>query len=125
MKKDIESNQDIKLLVDTFYSEVRKNNFLGPIFESYLADHWDEHHQILYKFWHTVTFKEMHYYGNPVPVHFSMHLTQEHFDAWLVIWTQTVDGLFEGKRAENAKLRGRTMAAAFLSKIEKKRKIAD
>lgn len=123
MKKDIETNQDIQLLVDTFYSEVRKDKFLGPIFESYLAGHWEEHLKLLYKFWHTITFKEMHYYGNPVPVHFSMNLSKDHFDAWLIIWCQTVDQLFEGKRAENAKLRGKTMGAAFLEKIDKKRKM--
>lgn len=122
MKRDIESNDDIKLLVDTFYSSVQKDPFLGPIFETYLADHWEEHHEKLYKFWHTITFKEMHYYGNPVPVHFTMHLTEKHFKAWLVIWKKTVDDLFVGKRAENAKLRGKTMAAAFLEKIEKKQK---
>lgn len=120
---DITNQNDVKQLVDTFYASVRQDHFLGPIFEERLAGHWESHHEILYRFWHTVIFKEMHYYGNPVPGHFDMNLTASHFESWLKIWTDTVDILFEGKRADNAKLRGKTMGAAFLNKIVKHQKM--
>jgi len=119
MKKDIETLDDIKILVDTFYDNARKNELIGPIFEKYLAGHWDTHLEKLYRFWQTVVLKEMAYYGQPVPVHFKMLLYDTHFGIWLKIWNSTVTSLYEGPKAERAKLRGRTMSEAFLKKIKK------
>lgn len=117
--KDIENFNDIKLLVDTFYNNARKDKTLGPIFDKYLADHWEEHFEKLYRFWQTVILKEMTYYGQPVPVHFSMGLHSTEFEIWVSLWQNTVSELFEGKKAERAKLRGRTMADSFMRKIKK------
>ena len=119
MKTDIETFDDIKILVDTFYDNARKDTFIGPLFEKYLAGHWDAHMEKLYRFWQTILFKEMTYYGKPVPVHFKMMLDDDHFGIWLEIWNNTVKSLYEGPKAERAKLRGRTMSEAFLKKIKK------
>lgn len=119
MKTDISEFDDVKLLVNTFYQNARKDAQIGPIFENYLAGHWDEHLEKLHRFWQTVLLREAAYYGKPVPLHFKMELSERDFDIWLNIWKSTVDSLFEGPRAENAKLRGRTMAEAFLKKIKK------
>ena len=119
MKKDIKDINDIKLLVDTFYKNANSDKVLGPIFESYLSERWDEHHETFYRFWQTVILKEMSYYGKPVPFHFTMHLDALHFDLWVSIWRATVDSLFQGEKAERAKLRGKTMSDAFLKKIKK------
>jgi len=77
------------------------------------------HHRKLYRFWHTILLRRPDYFGDPVPVHFDMDLDERHFVQWLKLWTDTVDKYFEGDIAERAKLRGGTMAAAFLSKINK------
>ncbi|MFC0878012.1 group III truncated hemoglobin [Saccharicrinis sp. FJH2] len=119
MKKDIETFDDIKILVDTFYNNARKDAQIGPVFEKYLAGHWDEHLEKLYRFWQTILLREMAYYGKPIPVHFKMLLDDKHFGIWLEIWNSTVTSLYEGPLADRAKLRGRTMSEAFLKKIKK------
>jgi hemoglobin len=119
MKKDIGSLDDIKILVDSFYSKVREDSFLGPIFNEKLSGRWEMHHRKLYRFWNTVLLRRPDYYGNPVSLHFSLHLNEAHFAAWLVLWTKTVDDHFEGSIAERAKFRGKTMADSFISRIKK------
>jgi len=118
MKKDLETLKDIHFLVDKFYDRVQEDPFLGPIFNKRLAGKWEMHHRTLYRFWHTVLLRRPDYYGNPVPMHFSMNVDQRHFDQWLVIWNETVDDNFVGMIAERAKLRGLTMSKAFMSKIK-------
>jgi hemoglobin len=121
MKRDIETLKDIQHLVDAFYEKVRQDQFIGPIFNSRLEGKWEMHHRKLYRFWHTVLLRRPDYFGNPVPLHFNMELTWEHFENWLRIWSETIDGLFEGNIAERAKFRGKTMADAFYSKIKRKK----
>ena len=116
--KDISTNDDVKLLVDTFYSRAQQNDFIGPIFER-LIKNWDEHHVKLYQFWRTVILKQAAYRAKPVQMHFKMGLTQAHFDCWLVIWKGTVDDLFEGENANIAKYRGEKMSEAFLEIIDR------
>lgn len=118
--KDITTNDDIKLLVDTFYAEAQKDELVGPVFEHFIKD-WDEHHIKLYQFWRTVILKQAAYRAKPVQMHFMMGLTQEHFDRWLIIWKATVDELFVGENADVAKYRGGKMATAFLEIIERKK----
>ena len=77
------------------------------------------HHRKLYRFWHTVLLRRPDYFGDPVPMHFDMNIDQRHFDGWLNIWIETIDLHFEGLIAERAKFRGKTMAKAFLSQIQK------
>jgi len=119
VKKDIISLKDIQFLVDKFYEAVRADPFIGSIFNTRLEGRWDVHHHKLYRFWHTVLLRRPDYFGNPVPIHFSMNIGEDHFSHWLKLWINTVDEYFEGEIAERAKLRGRTMADAFLAKIKK------
>lgn len=118
--KDISTNDDVKLLVDTFYARAQKDDLVGPIFEMFIKD-WDAHHIKLYQFWRTVILKQAAYRAKPVQMHFKMDLTQAHFDTWLVMWKGTVDDLFEGENANVAKYRGEKMAEAFLEIIDRKK----
>ena len=119
MKKDIISLKDVQFLVDKFYGTVREDPFIGSIFNSRLSGRWEMHHLKLYRFWHTILLRRPDYFGDPVPMHFNMNIDEKHFDQWLKLWINTVDENFEGAIAERAKLRGRTIAAAFLTKIKK------
>src|ERR1035437_149358 len=119
MKNDITNLKDIQFLVDQFYAVVQKDTFLGPIFNARLAGRWEMHHRKLYRFWNTVLLRRPDYFGDPVPMHFNMNIDESHFDHWLKLWFKTVDEYFEGEIADRAKLRGRTIAASFLSKIKK------
>jgi hemoglobin len=118
MTKAITTLDDIKLLVNTFYSRVQKDELIGPIFNEKIQNRWDEHLAKMYTFWQTVLLDDHTYFGRPFPPHANLPVEMEHFDRWLSIFNQTVDELFEGEKAEEAKWRGSQMAKMFLSKIE-------
>ncbi|SEK54993.1 group III truncated hemoglobin [Parapedobacter koreensis] len=117
-KSDIETIADIQLLVDTFYGNVRLNPLIGPVFDSVIQGRWPEHLEKMYRFWQTVLLGEYTYQGAPFPPHASLPIGKAHFNAWLGLWRDTVDGLFTGEKAEEAKWRAEKMATMFLSKIE-------
>ncbi|WP_158963869.1 group III truncated hemoglobin [Myroides fluvii] len=118
MSKDIEHLKDIQLLVNTFYGRVQQDDLIGPLFNERLAGKWEYHLEKMYAFWQTVLLEEHTYSGRPFPPHAKLPVNQEHFDRWKQIFNRTVDELFEGKIAEEAKWRADRMAAMFLSKIE-------
>lgn len=117
MKRDIEHIDDIRLLVDSFYSTVREDELIGPIFLGKITD-WPIHLEKMYRFWQTVLLEEYTYNGAPFPPHATLPIQEEHFNRWLQLWGDTVDTYFEGEVAEEAKWRGERMAGVFLSKLE-------
>ncbi|MBL7930493.1 MAG: group III truncated hemoglobin [Bacteroidia bacterium] len=117
MKKDIETGSDIRVLVDTFYSRVREDNLLAPVFNEVIKDRWPEHLLKMYGFWETVLFGSPAYKGSPFPKHARLPVDQLHFDRWLMLFNQTLDDLFTGEKADEAKWRGGKMAEMFMHKI--------
>jgi hemoglobin len=115
--KDISSLDDIKLLVDTFYGQVRIDPLLGGIFNGAIQDRWPQHLEKMYRFWQTVLLEEHTYNGSPFPPHAVLPIERRHFDAWLGIWNRTIDAHFAGPKAEEAKWRGDKMATMFLAKL--------
>ena len=117
-KKDILSLEDVKKLVDTFYTRVRADELLGPIFDERIQDRWARHLDIMYRFWQTVLLEELTYQGSPGTKHITLPVGAEHFDRWINIFFTTIDELFTGEKAEEAKWRAQKMADMFASKIE-------
>ncbi|WP_458626039.1 group III truncated hemoglobin [Winogradskyella sp. PC D3.3] len=113
-KSDIKNREDVFLLVSKFYEKVRKDEILGPFFNEVIKD-WDAHLERLTTFWESSLFLKTKYYGNPLEVHKKVDaachntITELHFGLWLNLWFQTIDELFEGDYAENAKRRARKM----------------
>jgi hemoglobin len=116
--QDISNIEDIKLLVNTFYEKVQKDDLIGPIFNEKMIGRWPEHLEKMYRFWQTILLEEHTYSGTPFPPHKQLPVNQSHFDRWMEIFTQTVDSLFIGKLAEEAKMRAANMAYMFNYKIE-------
>ena len=121
-KKDIKSREDIFLLVSRFYRKVRKDRVLGPFFNETITD-WDAHLQHLTTFWESSLFLKTKYYGNPLEAHVKVDeahnnsITELHFGLWLNLWFETINELFEGDNAENAKRRARKMGTFLYLKI--------
>lgn len=116
-RKDIETIEDIRLLVDTFYGKVKSDPLIGPIFNGVIKDRWPEHLEKMYRFWQTVLLGEHTYFGSPFPPHAKMPVDEKHFGTWLSLWHDTLDHLFSGEKAYEARWRGDKMAEMFLSKI--------
>jgi hemoglobin len=115
---DISCIEDVRLLVDSFYGRVREDRVIGPIFIGAIGDHWAAHLDKMYRFWQTVLLEERSYFGSPFAPHARMPLETRHFESWLGHWNTTVDLLFDGTKADEAKWRAAKMAEMFLSKIE-------
>jgi hemoglobin len=117
-KNEILTIDDIKKLVDTFYEKARNNELIGPIFNERIKDRWPEHLEKMYRFWQTVLLSEHTYFGSPFPPHIGLPVNISHFEQWMNLFIQTVDELFIGEKAEEAKWRAGKMAALFESKID-------
>ncbi len=117
-KADIRTLEDIKLMVDTFYGRVQEDDRIGPIFNSKLDGRWPVHLEKMYTFWQTILLDEYTYQGRPFPPHAQLPIEAEHFERWLQLFDKTVNDLFEGDVAEEAKSRGRKMAALFQVKLD-------
>ncbi|MES2704699.1 MAG: group III truncated hemoglobin [Bacteroidota bacterium] len=125
MKKDIEYEADIEMLVNSFYSAVKQDDVIGHIFNTIIGDDWSGHLPVMYKFWGSVLLSKPGYTGNPIKKHVELDkiipVSKEHFERWLLIWNTTVDELFEGEVAELAKTRAGLMANLINIKIESAR----
>lgn len=113
----IENRDDIYNLVSAFYSKIRKDELLGPIFNSHIPeDKWPEHLSKLTDFWETNLFGVPKFKGSPSQKHINVDknlnhtIEQRHFGHWLQLWFETIDELFEGKYAEKAKNSARKMS---------------
>jgi hemoglobin len=121
-KNDIKNREDVFFLVSKFYEKVRKDDILGPFFNETIKD-WDAHLDHLTTFWESSLFLKTKYSGNPIEAHAKVDanhnysITELHFGLWLNLWFQTIDELFEGDYAENAKRRARKMGTFLYLKI--------
>lgn len=115
---DISTIDDIKQLVDVFYDRVREDALLAPVFNGVIQDRWPQHLSTMYRFWETVLLGNHTYFGSPFVPHAKLPIDGQHFDAWLALFTATVDELFSGKIAEEAKWRAGKMAVMFETKIK-------
>ncbi|MEO1032483.1 MAG: group III truncated hemoglobin [Bacteroidota bacterium] len=121
-KSDIKSRADVFKLVSNFYAKIRKDATLGPFFNTTIKD-WDAHLEHLTTFWESSLFLKTKYYGDPLEAHVKVDaahnntITELHFGLWLNLWYQTIDELFEGDYAENAKRRARKMSTFLYLKI--------
>jgi len=114
---DIQNREDVNTLVNAFYATIRKDDFLGPIFNKMIPEkNWEAHLIKLTDFWETNLFHVMKFKGNPMEAHKRMDkahnhtIEQDHFTYWISLWTKTVDSLFAGEKAEMAKERARRMS---------------
>jgi hemoglobin len=127
-KKDIQTRDDVYLLVSSFYKKVRKDVVLGPFFNDVIKD-WDAHLNRLTSFWESSLFLKTKYLGNPLEAHIQVDkennntITEFHFGLWINLWVQTIDELFEGDYANNAKERARKMGTFLYLKIFEARSV--
>ncbi|AKD02469.1 group III truncated hemoglobin [Pontibacter korlensis] len=113
IKKDITSTEDIKLLIDPFYDSVNEDELLAPIFNQVAKVDWQHHLPTMYSFWGSLLIGGIAYNGRPFPKHLNLPINKEHFARWISLFTQTVDELFEGTKAEEAKLKAHSIARTF------------
>lgn len=121
MKHDIQSQADIKLMVDEFYLKVLQDATLAHIFNDVANVNWEQHMPVMYAFWSSLLLDAQSYVGNPMIKHIALSkrtpMTHKEFTAWLTLFKETVDTLFEGEVAQEAKSRAEQIARLMEHKI--------
>jgi len=121
-KKDISTPEDIKIVVDAFYNDVKSDTVIGYFFTDVAKVDWEEHLPRMYKFWEFALLSSAVYKGNPMMKHIVLNakepLIKSHFERWIELWEATIDKYYEGEIANRAKERGQLMKTVMLVKIE-------
>jgi hemoglobin len=115
--KDIATENDIKQLVDSFYHRVGRDELLGPVFNEIARVDWEHHLPTMYSFWSTMLFRTASYKGRPWPKHAPLPVRKEHFERWVSLFCQTVDSLFAGAKANEAKSTALSIADTFQTRF--------
>lgn len=121
MIQDITNRQDIEQLVNTFYDKVKADTTIGHIFQTIIGDDWSHHLPVMYSFWETVLLGKAGYVGNPIKKHIDFDkqipLEKAHYDRWQALWNETVDTLFAGPIADDAKYKAGNMVNLISMKV--------
>src|SRR5687768_6465375 len=74
---------------------------------------WEHHLPTMYLFWTQMLFRKPVYKGAPWPKHMVLPLAKQHFERWISLFSQTVDALFAGPKANEAKSAALSIADTF------------
>ncbi|MFD2261666.1 group III truncated hemoglobin [Lacibacterium aquatile] len=79
------SRVSLHRLITNFYTRLRADPDLGPIFVGRLGDgDWSEHFEKLVDFWSDILLKTKLYNGRPMPAHMAVPgISPDHFPLWL------------------------------------------
>ncbi|MBN9425922.1 MAG: group III truncated hemoglobin [Burkholderiales bacterium] len=96
------SEEEIRQMVDDFYAKVRRDEQLGPIFNSRIDD-WDHHLVKLTDFWSSLLRGTTRFAGSPMTKHIALPgLSAALFQRWLQLFHETTQTLPNRMMAERA-----------------------
>ncbi|HEX5507544.1 MAG TPA: group III truncated hemoglobin [Pseudolabrys sp.] len=108
------SEQAIGRLVDAFYTKVRADPELGPIFMRAIPGDWDPHLSTMRNFWSSVMLTGGRYKGNPVAVHRRVEgIEFRLFERWLALFDETCRELFDKELAEAFRMKAERIAESL------------
>lgn len=89
-------DDNLSVLVHTFYDRVRQDPMLGPIFEVRIGASWQKHMNRMVDFWSSVLLGSGRFKGNPMLKHALIpDLSSAHFDHWMEMFSATVQELYD------------------------------
>lgn len=120
--QDIEDRADCERLVRTFYGRAMADPVIGWLFVDVARIDLDEHIPVITSFWETMLLGARSYGGGAFGVHANLNakapLQAGHFVRWLTLWNMSVDELFAGERADEAKRHAERVANAFHRRLQ-------
>ena len=123
--QDILDRQDIETLVNAFYKRVLDDTRINYFFTEVAKLDFESHLPKMYNFWESTILHTGSYVGNTLLVHKNLHqkspLLSEHFEIWLMLFTQTIDDHFVGINAELAKQRAASIAMIMQLRMNDKK----
>jgi hemoglobin len=123
MLNDIQTQDDLYILVDEFYKKLFADERISYIFTEIVPIHLhlEEHLQILVKFWSQAILGTGGYSNNLTQLHLDVdlksHLTPELFQIWLHHFYTSVDENFKGEKSEQIKTQALSIATILQIKI--------
>ena len=102
----------IDRLVRGFYTRIRADEVLGPIFEARIVD-WEPHLRRMCAFWSSVVLLTGRYSGQPMRAHQPLPIDARHFDRWLDLFEATARDLCPPEAAELFVVRARKIAESL------------
>ncbi len=114
-KTDIATKEHISALVDTFYQRVVEDDLLAPFFKHL---DFDKHLPKMKHFWAFALLDEPGYTTNVTDVHLKMRINKTHFDRWVALFSETVDAMYLGKKAQEAKQRAALIGWTLAEKMK-------
>jgi hemoglobin len=118
------TKENINQMVITFYSKILKEDgevaqvFRDKLGDDINSDEWQEHIVILTKFWSMIALQDTEYQGNPMRAHFDLPLSRDKFGAWLVMFFETIDALYEPQLGLIFKTRAENIASNFMRNLQ-------
>jgi hemoglobin len=105
----------IRLLIDAFYAQVRRDPVLEPIFADAIAeDAWPLHLEKMYAFWSSVMLTSGRYKGNPIAAHRKVAgVAPPMFGNWLDLFEATAAELFVPEAADRFARAARRIAESL------------
>lgn len=117
VRHDIRDRADCERLVRTFYGRALVDPVIGFIFTDVAKLDLEEHVPVITSFWETMLLGAGTYGGGAFGVHANLNrqvpFRAGHFLRWLTLWNASVDELFDGPVADEAKRHAERVANAF------------
>ncbi|MGH2843033.1 MAG: group III truncated hemoglobin [Solirubrobacteraceae bacterium] len=117
----IATREDCERLVRLFYTRALADPIIGFLFTDIAKLDLEAHIPRITRFWETVLLGAHSYGGGAFGKHLHLHakvpLLHGHFERWLYLWGMTVDELFSGPVAEQAKVHAGRVATAFQARL--------
>ena len=118
------NKENIHEMVVTFYTKIiKEDGEVAQVFRDKLgsdlsSDIWQEHITTLTKFWSMIALQDTEYQGNPMRAHFDLPLSRDKFGAWLVMFFEVIDSLYEPKLGMIFKTRAENIASNFMRNLQ-------
>lgn len=123
--KDIQTQQDLYLLVNQFYKKLLSDKSISYIFTDIVKIKIEEHFPILVTFWSQMILGTGGYTNNLTDIHLKVdklsHLSSELFEIWLMHFNSIVNELFEGENADKVIAQAQQLAMIMQIKIKNNR----
>lgn len=112
--QDSITEENIEVMVYTFYARIRRHDTLGPVFNDRLEGRWKLHQENMVDFWSNVLLRTGRYFGNPLIKHRNVKTIERwHFAEWLDLFHDTLKGIYTADVAEQIHLAARRMAGGL------------
>ncbi len=118
------TKENLRQMVNLFYTKVLKDELVGPFFIERLGDDmknekWIPHLELLTNFWASIALGDFEYKGNPFAPHASMqNLSREAFSRWLELFATTLDSIYIPQIANQLKERSSVIAENFMRNLQ-------